>query len=277
MHAAPPYLIEPRELERMLPGENLLAVDVGNRDNYLRGHGHVPGAAHLDYGALVSGRPPAPGLLPPLENLQESLRRLGLSRKTHVVAYDDQGNGRAARLLWTLAAAGHAHMSLLNGGLAAWHNEGHPLERGEIRAAPGDFRVDFQPQVLADKNYVLASLGDPRRVILDARSPQEYRGEKSASARRGRIPGAVNLNWLDTIDRSRNLRFKSDEELHAMLTERGVARDREIIVHCQTHHRSSHSFVMLRHLGFKEVRGYAGSWAEWSDDPSLPVENLGET
>ncbi len=277
MHAAPPYLIEPRELERMLPGENLLPVDVGNRDNYLRGHGHVPGAAHLDYGTLVSGQPPAPGLLPPLENLQESLRRLGLSRKTHVVAYDDQGNGRAARLLWTLAAAGHAHMSLLNGGLAAWHNEGHPLERGEIRAAPGDFRVDFQPQVLADKNYVLASLDDPRRVILDARSPQEYRGEKSASPRRGRIPGAVNLNWLDTIDRSRNLRFKPDEELHAMLAERDVTRDREIIVHCQTHHRSSHSFVMLRHLGFNEVRGYAGSWAEWSDDPSLPVENPGET
>ncbi|CAJ2377314.1 MAG: Thiosulfate sulfurtransferase [Arenicellales bacterium IbO2] len=275
MHAAPPYLIEPRELERMLPGENLLVVDVGNRDNYLRGH--VPCATHLDYGALVSGRPPVPGLLPPLENLQESLRRLGLSRETHVVAYDDQGNGRAARLLWTLATAGHAHMSLLNGGLAAWHNEGHPLERGEVRAAPGDFRVDFQPQVLADKSYVLASLGDPRRVILDARSPQEYRGEKSASPRRGRIPGAVNLNWLDTIDRSRNLRFKPDEELRAMLAERGVARDCEIIVHCQTHHRSSHSFVMLRHLGFNEVRGYAGSWAEWSDDPSLPVENPGET
>ena len=278
MNAAIPYLIEPRELESRLesarlestkPGGDLLLVDVGSCENYVRGH--LPGAVHLDYRELILGQPPAPGLLPPLARLQASLRRLGLARGKHLIAYDDQGNGRAARLLWTLEAVGHARASLLNGGLAAWQHEGYALERGVARASPGDFVIDFQPQVLADKEYVLASLGHPRRVILDARSPQEYHGMQSPSLRHGHIPGAVNLNWLDSIDQTRNLRFKADAELRAMLSELGVTHEHEVIVHCQTHHRSSHSFVMLRHLGFAHVRGYAGSWAEWGNDPSLPL------
>ena len=97
---------------------------------------------------------------------------------------------------------------------------------------------------------MLDSLGDDQKVILDARSPEEYNGLKSPSLRNGRIPGAVNLNWIDTIDRDNNLRFKPESVLNPMLAQLGVARDKEIIVYCQTHHRSSHSFVMLRRLGF---------------------------
>lgn len=267
---APPYLIEARELEARLPDASLLPVAVGDVESYLTCH--PPGAVYLDYNELIVGAPPAPGLPRPVTQLQESLRRIGLSHDKHVIAFDAHGNGRAARLLWTLELLGHARASLLNGGLTAWQNENYECESGMRRAPPGDFIAKFQPQVLAEKEFVRAAIGDHARVILDARSPQEFRGEKSASARHGRIPGAVNLNWTDCIDTARNLRFKPDSELRAMLEARGVHPAREVIVHCQTHHRSSHSFVMLRHLGFDSVRGYAGSWAEWGNDASLPLE-----
>jgi len=52
----------------------------------------------------------------------------------------------------------------------------------------------------------------------------------------------------------------------------GVTPDKEIVVYCQTHHRSSHSYVMLKHLGYPHVRGYAGAWSEWGNDPELPIE-----
>ena len=272
-------VIEARELEEMLPRDDLLVVDVGSGENYLRGH--IPGAVHLDYNRLVLGQPSAPGLMPPLDQLQWVVRSIGLTAGKRVIAYDDQGNGRASRLLWTLEAVGHKRSALLNGGLPAWYNEGHPLEHTPNRAAPSDFPVALDPAVIADKQRVLAAIDDPRVTLLDARTPEEYSGTsvKSPIQRPGHIPGAVNLNWLDTIERNDNLRFKPKAELRTLLAQLGVEREheQEIIVYCQTHHRSSHSFMMLRHLGFDSIRGYPGSWSEWGSDPALPVESLPPT
>ncbi|MGI9309952.1 MAG: sulfurtransferase [bacterium] len=276
-----PYRLEPRQLEALLPRADVRVVDVGAHDNHLRYR--PPGAVHLAYHDLILGQPPAAGLLPPVARLEATMRGIGLREDTHVVAYDDQGNGRASRLLWTLEVLGHRRMSLLDGGLAAWCNEGHPTETGASELSSSSqssspsqpssqWRARFNPAVLADSDYVLASLGDDDRMLLDARTPEEYNGVKSASPRRGHIPGAVNLNWLDTIDRARNLRLLPAEQLNAMLTRLGVSREREIIVYCQTHHRSAHSFVMLRTLGFERLRGYAGSWSQWSSDDALPIE-----
>ena len=274
-----PYLIEAHELESRLPHKNLLIVDVGARETYRQSH--LPGAFHLDYNDLILGQPPAPGLLPPLDKLQTVLQSIGLTAEKQVIAYDDQGNGRASRLLWTLEAVGHKKSSLLNGGLYAWSNEGHATESALAQAEPHQHHIDkpdldqspieLNSSVIADQDYVLASLADARIIILDARSPDEYNGLKSPSRRTGHIPGAVNLNWLDSIDRDNNFRFKPEAALNLMLAQLGVVREKEIIVHCQTHHRSSHSFVMLRHLGFDKIRGYAGSWSQWSNDPSLPI------
>ena len=48
--------------------------------------------------------------------------------------------------------------------------------------------------------------------------------------------------------------------------------DKEVIVYCQTHHRSAHSYWVLRYLGYPQVRGYPGAWSEWGNDPHLPIE-----
>ena len=69
-----------------------------------------------------------------------------------------------------------------------------------------------------------------------------------------------------------NLRFKPEAALRAMLESIGVTPDKEVIVHCQTHHRSAHTSAVLKSLGYERVRGYDGSWSEWGNDPDTPVE-----
>jgi thiosulfate/3-mercaptopyruvate sulfurtransferase len=132
--------------------------------------------------------------------------------------------------------------------------------------------VTWQAGPVADAEYILSRLGSPDLGILDSRTPQEYSGQKAFAQRGGHIPGASNLNWLDTMDQGRNLRMKPEAELRAMLDERGLTEDKEIICYCQSHHRSSHAYIMLKNLGYTRIKGYPGSWSDWGNRSDTPVE-----
>ena len=266
-----PLILEPDELELNLDDENLLVVDLCDQSTFASNH--VPGAVHLEYGRIVRARPPAMGLLPDSAHLSEVLTSIGLTPQTHVVAYDDQGNGKAARLLWTLDVIGHVGFSLLNGGLPAWINEGHPTEHGSNQPPNGKYNATRLPHAIADKSYILSSFDDPDIVVLDVRTPAEYSGLDCRAARGGHIPGAINMDWTLTMDRSRNLRLKPEDELRKMLLDLGITPDKEVIAHCQTHHRSAHTYIVLKSLGYSRIKGYDGSWSEWGNDPEVPIDS----
>ncbi|MDE0096255.1 MAG: sulfurtransferase [Gammaproteobacteria bacterium] len=269
-----PYLVQAGELAEAIAAPDngsLRIICLGKPEQFLSGH--IPGGVWLDQAKLNRGGMPAPGLLPDPDILESAFAEIGLGADHHVVGYDDDGGTGGARLIWVLEAMGHRRLSMLDGGLESWQAERLPLEAGIPATAPaaGRWKAFPDPTVVATKDDVLSILGDPEVRILDARSEGEYLGRKTRSARKGRIPGARHLNWLDTIDPENNRRLRSPEVLEKMLADRGFDREHEIIVHCQTHQRSSHSFVMLRSLGYRRVRAYAGSWMEWAADGSLPV------
>lgn len=266
--ASRPVLVEPEWLAGELSNPSVLVVDLCNPESYAERH--IPGAVHLGYKALVSGGAPAPGRLPDAAQVGAALSSIGLERHHHVVAYDNEGGGRAGRLLWTLDVARHPRSSVLNGGLAAWINGGHPVTADARTVTPTDYAFSVDDGVRATRDEILSRLHDPSMTLLDARTPEEYAGTRARAARGGHIPGAVNLNWTDTMDRERDLRLLPDATLRRMLEERGVSAEREVIVYCHTHHRSAHSYVMLKHLGYR-VKGYDGSWSEWGNDPTTPV------
>ncbi|MFL6621954.1 MAG: sulfurtransferase [Sulfurifustis sp.] len=266
-----PLLVEPAELAAHLGAANLRIVDLNPPHVYARVH--VPGAVPLDYSRIVAPRPPAMGVLPSADQLAGVLGGLGLRPEHAVVAYDDEGNGRAARLLWTLDAIGHrGGASILNGGLKGWLADGRPTEAGARAVERTQYPVQIQGDVAADKDYILAHLGDPNVVLLDARTPEEYTGQNQRAARAGHIPGAVNYPWTDAMDQMRNLRIKNAAELKRALEALGVTPDKEIITYCQTHHRSAHTYAVLKSLGYPKIKGYPGSWSEWGNLPDTPIE-----
>lgn len=274
MNTAPnlPRLIEPEQLQPYLDDPTILIVDLCDPDRYAAGH--IPGAISLDYANLVRVEPPALGLFPTEARLSEVCSQLGLTPERHVVAYDGDGNGRASRLLWTLEVLGHQQLSLLNGGIHAWNTATGPLET-EVRHPAGSTYAAHiaNPAALADKEYILKQLGNDDVVLLDARTPAEFSGADQRAARGGHIPGAVNLNWTDAMDIHRQSRYQPDPVLRKLLEARNVSPNKEVIVYCQTHHRSAHTYWVLRHLGYTRVRGYSGAWSEWGNDLSLPIES----
>ncbi|MDQ1363110.1 MAG: thiosulfate/3-mercaptopyruvate sulfurtransferase [Pseudomonadota bacterium] len=266
-----PLLIEPAELQKHLHDQNLLIVDLSKHSQYEQVH--IPGAVYLDYSFITAVNRPAMGLLPDEEQISKVLGAIGFTTASHVVAYDEEGGGKAARLIWTLHALGHFKTSLLNGGLISWYKENHPVTAELPRITDGSCRMTYtNMNVVADARYILEHLDDPQVALLDARSSGEFTGAKRFAERGGRIPGARNLEWTDGLDTQNNYRLLPDEVLREKLAALELTPDKEIIVYCQTHHRSALSYFMLKKLGYEKVRGYPGSWSDWGNRQDMPVE-----
>ena len=231
---------------------------------------HVPGAVLVEPRELVCGIPPATGRLPGMEQLTALFSRIGYRPDLDIVACDDEGGGWAGRFLWTLDVIGHRNWGYLNGGIHAWIAAGRRAETGP-GTAPQPTRVSLEVDTapIAEADDVLNAIGDPRQVILDVRSVEEFNGLRRAARRAGHIPGAVNVDWLalkNPFDSQRLVR-----DIEGLLNRHGIGPEKSVITHCQTHHRSGLSYLVGRLLGYPNIRAYHGSWSEWGNRDDLPV------
>lgn len=261
--------ISPSTLEEQLGDPLLLLVDLGKEGIYRQAH--VPGAIHVDYQRLQRGTLPAPGLLPAENDIARLFSDIGLTPEHQVIAYDDEGGGRAARFLWLLEIAGHQHASVIDGGIHAWLADDLPVETTPSLPTPSAYApgaLNLQPLVSLEE--LLHRYDDEDIVIWDARSREEYDGQRIMARKAGHIPGAVHYEWTTAMDPERELRLRDLGEIRQELAALGIDGRREIITHCQTHHRSSFTWLLGRHLGF-HIRGYAGAWSEWGNHPDTPV------
>ena len=264
-----PLVVEPQELADKLEDKRLLILHITKPEKYAQ---HIPGAVFLAGSQFVRINKPIMGQLPDAADLSALFTAIGMTPDTHVVACDDEGGGWASRFLWTLDVVGHQHFSLLNGGLVAWFNEGFPVSSTPVTPTPGNYTVTEKTTAAVDTDYILSRLKAADLGLLDSRTPMEFSGEKKLAAQGGHIPGAANLNWIDTMDPTRNARFKPETELRSMLDQLGLTSDKEIICYCQSHHRSSHAYIMLKMLGYTKISGYPGAWSEWGNRSDTPVE-----
>ncbi len=269
-YANPQLLIETGELGKRLGEAGLRIVDTRSKEEYNKGH--IPGAVNLRVQALDDLAANKKGLPIAASNAEELFGGLGIGGDTTVVAYDGPKNPYGgARLFYVLEFFGHSKVRVLNGGFAKWGQEGRPISAETPAPVKAVFVARPRPELSATAEQVRGKLGEPTVCLLDARSDDEYSGKDVRASRGGRIPGAVNVDYLRTI-RPEDHTFRSAEELRKIFEGAGVTPDRETITYCHTGGRAAHDYFVLRLLGYQRLKNYDGSWAEWGNSDTLPVE-----
>ncbi len=262
-------LIETEELARRLNDPSLRIVDLGTPGVYRRGH--IPNAVNLHVRDLDSLEVNRKGLPMEISKAEMLFGQAGIDRETEVVAYDDAGGHFAARLFFVLEFFGHDRVRVLNGGITKWLKEGRPLTTEVPKIPKKRFVARPRPELMATAPWLRVNLTAPQVAIVDARSPDEFIGKDVRAQRGGHIPGAVNIDWVETVTPDDVQTYRSLEELARLYREKGVTPGKEVVAYCQSGVRSSQTYFTLRLLGYTKIRNYDGSWQEWGNDPTLPI------
>ena len=222
--------------------------------------GHIPGASYLDVDRDLSAPPSDAGRhpLPARADFEAAARGAGICAQSRVVAYDEAGEGGAARLWWLLRHFGGPAALVLNGGLRAWREAGGPLRAGAEEVAPGDLDA-ADPE--AGDTVTLEQLAYVP-PLLDARAPERYRGEvEPVDAVAGHIEGARNLPFAELQPEGR---FLEPAALHERLAAAGVTAGRGAVAYCGSGVTASTLVLAAELAGLGPMRLYPGSYSEWT-------------
>jgi thiosulfate/3-mercaptopyruvate sulfurtransferase len=252
---------------------DLMAPDAGQQAYTA---GHIPGARFMHVDQTLSGNKyDAQGIfqgrhpLPNIDDFIAKLRKVGINHDSQVIVYDAQAGMFAARLWWMLRWIGHTNVAVLNGGLPAWIAAGGPLSTESTTPSLGDIRAQASTIKIASVDEILSNIRTQQYTVVDARSPDRYRGEnETMDAVGGHIPGAKNRFFKDNLNS--NGEFKSaqqlQEEWRAIITQADHA-----IMQCGSGVTACHNLLALDVAGLNGARLYPGSWSQWSADPTRPV------
>ena len=237
--------------------------------------GRIPGAQFVDLNRDLSGEPGVRGRhpLPDRNNWLETVRNLGIKNNDQIVAYDDVGGMYAARFWWMMRWLGHENVALLDGGIQQWEDK---LEYGKNPAR--ETKSYYSPSKMLTKLIeindlagLLQNTSSKEINLVDARPRERYSGltepiDKAA----GHIPGAFCLPFQENLDP--NLRFKKAEKLRARFEEIYDDRILEVVCYCGSGVSACHNILAANIAALGELTLFAGSWSEWIQDSSRPIE-----
>ncbi|MBI5859416.1 MAG: sulfurtransferase [Nitrosarchaeum sp.] len=256
-------IISTTNLNSILDDSNTVIIDTRSFKEYLEGH--IPRAVNLDLFAFHWIDTTKKGI----ENFNRQTEILfsfvGITSEKKVVFYDDISGMLAARGVWMLMYFSHPDVSILDGGIKKWKQENRPLEIRSNGFKPAKFSGKINPKIISGFEYLNNNRNHLK--ILDARSPGEFNGSVIRAAQAGHVPNATNIDW--NLNLNEDGTFKNDEELSKLYD---IPKNSEIVTYCQGAYRAANTFLVLKKLGFENVRVYLGSWGEWGNKLDLPFE-----
>jgi thiosulfate/3-mercaptopyruvate sulfurtransferase len=242
-------------LQAHLNDPQVRVICTGDRDDFDRGH--IPGARFVDHMDTVG----AEHHLLPLPELAKALSKAGAEDGAHIVVY---GNSPMSTgwLYITLAAVGHGDDVSWLDGQNSWRDEKRPVSTERTAAGTGHLTVRPAPDIIVDAPWVRERLKSPAVHVLDVRTTREWND--------GHLPGATLILWQDLFADQRTWKFKSRDEIRALLTRAGAAPNQEVVTYCAVGMRASLMYWAAKSAGLA-ARVYLGSFEDWRRDSSNPI------
>jgi thiosulfate/3-mercaptopyruvate sulfurtransferase len=274
-------LVSTAWLDDHLADPDLRILEVCNlNDDKTYNEGHIPGALWLYWKSACWHETDREFVTPAA--MAQLFGRLGIGPQSTVVLYGDPVQ-YGSYAFWAFTMAGHRNLRLLDGGRRKWVMEGRPLSRTVPQLPAVAFPApEGTSSMRVGRRNVHDNLGQPRRLLLDLRSPEEYSGERVSdysfpvdygAERTGRIPGAIHLYFKELLNADDS--FKSPDQLRGMFAAAGVTPEKfdDVVCYCRLSHRATIAWIALSHiLGHSNVKIYDGSWTEWGSIVGYPIE-----
>jgi thiosulfate/3-mercaptopyruvate sulfurtransferase len=273
-------LLSPAELAA-LPADDIVIIDTRAPEGFAAGH--IPGAVNLHDIFTYLATSDSAGMEELTQKFADAFGAAGLDGTKTAVIYEqsmNSGFGQSCRGYFLLSYLGYPDVKVLHGGLAAWEAAGLPMTTDAALPAPASFPIDpAGASLMLTVDDVKAALDMADVALLDVRDVDEWVATSSSPygkdfcPRKGRIPGAVWIEWYRMMKPSADgPMMKSPEEVLAECASVGITTDTPVYLYCFKGARASNTFLALKEAGVKDVRIYFGSWNEWSRDMTLPIE-----
>jgi len=162
-------------------------------------------------------------------------------------------------------------VSILDGGLKAWHSAGFPLSLDVPVTEPGSFVGQPDNHLLLDAEHLQKRLGQPGMTLIDARAPARFRGEvEPIDPIAGHIPGAQCAAFNENL--GSDGRFLPAEQLKQRFAAQLQGRSpEELVAYCGSGVTACHNLFALSLAGYPLGKLYAGSWSEWITDSKRAI------